>query len=445
MSGGEPSQGAAHVRAVIGDAAGRAAPAATPEPRALGRWWLLATIVALAVLPHVPGLSSDSGRSLLTQMAIAAVFALSFNLLFGQTGLLSLGHAVYFGLGGYAAIHAMRAINQGWPLPVLLVPLAGAAGGLAAGLLFGAVTTKKAGTIFALISLGVGELVYAATFMLPSIFGGEEGVTASRTRASVDLGLALGPQLHMYYAVVLWAVAAAFLMHAFGQTPAGRMSGAVRDNPERVEFVGYSARRIRFIAFAMAGLFAGLAGGLAAINYEIVTADAVSAQRSGTVLIMAYIGGAAHFGGPVLGAIVITWLQSSLSGYTSAWLFYLGVFFIVMILYAPGGLAGLIVMHRPIVRTRAFGSVLAAYARAAVPLAIAAAGAVLGIEMSYRLATQPELGTRMRLLWLPVDAASPWPWIGAVAAVAGGFLLFRATWPVVAASWDRANAEAAGS
>jgi branched-chain amino acid transport system permease protein len=291
----------------------------------------------------------------------------------------------------------------------------------------------------------VGELVYAATFMLPSVFGGEEGVTASRTRASVDLGFALGPQLHMYYAVVLWAVAAAFLMHAFGQTPAGRMSGAVRDNPERVEFVGYSARRIRFISFAVAGLFAGLAGGLSAINYEIVTADAVSAQRSGAVLIMAYIGGAAHFSGPVLGAIVITWLQSSLSGYTSAWLLYLGVFFIVMILYAPGGLAGLILMHRPIVHTRAFGGVLAAYALAAVPLAIAAAGAVLGIEMSYRLSTQPELGTRMRLLWLPVDAASPWPWIGAVAAVAGGVLLFRATWPAVAASWDRASAEAAGS
>ena len=126
-------------------------------------------------------------------MAIAAVFALSFNLLFGQTGLLSFGHAVYFGLGGYAAIHVMRAINQGLPLPMVLVPLIGAAGGLLGGLVFGAMTTRRAGTIFALISLGVGELMHAATFMLPGLFGGEEGITASRTRAPLDFGVDARP------------------------------------------------------------------------------------------------------------------------------------------------------------------------------------------------------------------------------------------------------------
>ena len=402
---------------------------------------LLATLLLLVVLPLLPGLNADFGRSMLTQMAIAAVFALSFNLLFGQTGLLSFGHAVYFGLGGYAAIGLMRAINHGLPLPVVLVPLAGAAGGLLAGLLFGAVTTKRAGTIFALISLGVGELVYAATFMLPGIFGGEEGITASRTRAAVDLGLPLGSQLQVYYAVTAWAVVAALAMYAFTRTPVGRMCNAVRDNPERAEFVGYNTQRVRLVAFAVAGLFAGLAGGLHAINYEIVSADAVSAQRSGTVLIMAYIGGATYFIGPILGAIVITWLQTSLSDYTSAWLLYLGVFFIVMILYAPSGLAGLLMMHRQIVRTRAFGRVLAAYAAALAPLAITLAGAVLAIEMSYRLATQPELGTRMRLLWTDVDAASPWPWIAAAVALIVGFLLFRATWGLVVAAWERAGAQ----
>ena len=133
-------------------------------------------------------------------MGIAAVFALSFNVLFGQTGLLSFGHAVYFGLGGYAAIHVMRAINQGLPMPMALVPLAGAAAACSVGMLFGAVTTRSAGTIFALISLGVGELVYAATFMLPGLFGGEEGITASRTRAPRrSSGSTLGSQLQVYY------------------------------------------------------------------------------------------------------------------------------------------------------------------------------------------------------------------------------------------------------
>jgi branched-chain amino acid transport system permease protein len=155
---------------------------------------------------------------------------------------------------------------------------------------------------------------------------------------------------------------------------------------------------------------------------------------------MAYIGGAAYFIGPILGAIVITWLQSSLSDYTSAWLLYLGVFFIAMILYAPSGLAGLIVMHRRIARPRALAGVLAAYGIALVPLALVAAGAVLAIEMGYRLSTQPELGTKMRLLWTPLDAASPWPWIVAAVALVGGLLLLRAVVPRVASAWERAAA-----
>src|SRR5437660_7037628 len=378
---------------------------ATPSTGAAGtatRWadrhkYWLAAIVALLVLPHVPGLSSDFGRSLLSQMGIAVVFALSFNVLLGQTGLLSFGHAVYFGLGGYAAIHFMRAIDHGLPLPIPLVPLAGAAAGLLFGILFGSVTTRRAGTIFALITLGIGELVYAATFMLPAYFGGEEGITASRTGGPAILGVNFGSQLQVYYVIVVWALIAAMLMHAFIRTPVGRMCNAVRDNPERAAFVGYNTQRVRLFAFSVAGVFAGLAGGLHAINYEIVAADSVSALRSGTVLLMTYVGGVGRFIGPVIGAAVITWLQASLSGYTSAWLFYLGAFFMAIILFAPGGLAGLILMHRPIVRTRAFWRVLRAYAIAFAPASIMTIGGIVLIEMSYRLSTQPELGTRMRL------------------------------------------------
>jgi branched-chain amino acid transport system permease protein len=414
---------------------------ARKHPAGTYRTWLAAAVV-LAVLPHLPGLSSDFGRSLLSQMGIAAVFALSYNVLLGQTGLLSFGHAVYFGLGGYAAIGVMRAINHGMPLPMPLVPLAGAATGLFFALLFGSVTTRRAGTIFALITLGVGELVYAATFMLPGYFGGEEGITASRTRGAAPMGFALGQQIYVYYLIAAWAFFAAILMHAFLRTPAGRMCNAVRDNPERAAFIGYDTQRVRLCAFAVAGLFAGLAGGLHAINYEIVAADAVGAQRSGTVLLMTYIGGIGHFAGPILGAVTLTWLQISLSGYTSAWLLYLGLFFMVIIVFAPAGLSGLIMMHAPIVRTRAFWQVLRSYAIALLPAVPMAAGAILLIEMSYRLSTQPELGTRMRLLWIALDAATPWPWIGAAALLAVGFLTFRRTWRVVAAAWDRANDEA---
>jgi branched-chain amino acid transport system permease protein len=408
------------------------------------RAWLAATGV-LVVLPHLPGLHSDFGHSMLSQMGIAAVFALSFNVLLGQTGLLSFGHAVYFGLGGYAAIHFMRAINHGLPIPMPLVPLTGAAAGLLFGMLFGSVSTRRSGTIFALISLGVGELVYAATFMLPGYFGGEEGITANRTRAPNFFGFDFGSQLQVYYVIAAWALVAAMLMEAFLHTPLGRMCNAVRDNPERAEFIGYNTQHVRFFAFSVAGLFAGLAGGLHAVNYEIVAADSVGAMRSGTVLLMAYIGGVTHFIGPVVGAVMLTWLQISLSSYTGAWLLYLGLFFMAIILFAPSGLAGLIVMHGALLRTRALGAVLAAYAIALPPALVMGGGVVGLIEMSFRVSTQPELGSRMRLLRIDLDAATPWPWIGAVALLAVGFLAFRATWPRVAAAWARAGDEIAAN
>jgi len=405
------------------------------------RAWLIA-IAILIVLPHVPGLDGNFGRSLLSQMGIAAVFALSYNLLLGQTGLLSFGHAVYFGLGGYAAIHLMRAINGGLPIPMPLVPLAGAAAGLFFGMLFGAVTTRRAGVVFALISLGIGELVFAAMRILQGFSGGEEGITANRGLGPHPFGLTLGPQLQVYYVIAFWSVLSAALMAAFLRTPVGRMCNAVRDNPERAAFIGYDPVRVRFVAFSVAAMFAGLAGGLHALNYEIVAAEAVGAGRSGAVLLMAYIGGVQHFFGAVLGAITITWLQISLSDYTTAWQLYLGLFFMAAVLFAPGGLSGLLSMHRPIVRTRAFLEVLKTYAIAAVPVLIAAAGAIMLLEMNYRRATQPDAGARIKLFTLDLDTSTPWPWLAAIVLLAMGVLLFRRTRPLVERAWERAGAEA---
>ncbi|HLX30494.1 MAG TPA: branched-chain amino acid ABC transporter permease [Casimicrobiaceae bacterium] len=402
------------------------------------RGWL-AAFAALAVLPLVPGLDSDFVRSVLTQMAIAAVFALSYNVLFGQTGLLSFGHAVYYGLGGYAAIHLMRAINHGLALPMPLVPFAGALAGIAFGALFGALTTRRAGTIFALITLGIGELVYSAAFIVPSLFGGEEGITASRTLGPALFGIGLASQIAVYYVVAAWAFVAALSMRAFTTTPVGRMCNAVRDNPQRAAFVGYDPRVVRLIACCVAGLFAGLAGGLHAINYEIVSADSVGALRSGSVLLMTCIGGAGQFAGPVLGAVVLTWLEASLSGYTSAWLLYLGIFLMIVVVFAPRGLAGLIAMHAPLARTPAFGRVLLAYAVAAAPAAVTVVGLVTVIEMSYRVSTQPELGTKMRIAGVAVDAASPVSWIAGVIVAAAGFAAFRRTRRIVASAWTLAE------
>jgi branched-chain amino acid transport system permease protein len=416
------------------------APAGASRFREHGLW--LAAIGLLLVLPHIPGLNSNFGRSLLSQMGIATVFALSYNLLLGQTGLLSFGHAVYFGLGGFAAIHLMRAIGAGLGIPMPLVPLAGAASGLFFGMLFGSLTTRRAGVVFALISLGVGELVFAASGMLQSWSGGEGGVTANRAAGPRVFGLDFASQLQVYYLIAFWAVVAAWLMYAFTRTPVGRMCNAIRDNPERAAFVGYDPQRVRFIVFSVAAMFAGLAGGLHAVNYEIVAIDAVGAARSGIVLLMVYIGGEAYFVGAILGAITITWLQKSLSDYTAAWQLYLGLFFMAIVLFAPGGLAGLIMMHGPILRTRALASVIRAYGLAAIAALFMLVGAIVLFEINYRLSTEPESGSRMKLFWVGIDTATPWPWMVAGLLTVGGFLAFRRTWPRVAAAWRRASAEA---
>ena len=427
--------------------AGRVAESGTMLAGAGSQWlgkykfWLGAVIVLL-VLPYVPWLSSNFGRSLLSQMGIAAVFALSYNLLLGQTGLLSFGHAVYFGLGGYAAIHLMRAINAGLPIPMPLVPLAGAAAGLVFGMLFGSVTTRRAGVVFALISLGMGELVFAASRMLQGLSGGEEGLTANRAAGPHVFGLDFASQLQVYYIIAFWAFIAALLMYGFTRTPVGRLCNAVRDNAERAEFLGYNTQRVRFIVFSVAAMFAGLAGGLHAINYEIVAADAVGAARSGSVLLMVYIGGEAHFIGAILGALVITWLQVSLSDYTSAWQLYLGLFFMAIVLFAPGGLAGLILMHGPIIHTRAFYGVIKAYAIALVPALVMMAGAIMLLEINYRLSTQPETAAQLKLLGMNMNVSTPWPWAVAALLLIGGFHFFRRTWPIVAARWEDASEEA---
>jgi len=401
------------------------------------RWILLA--VALVVLPFVPGLDSNFMRSMLSQMSIAAIFALSFNMLLGQTGLLSFGHAVYFGLGGYIAIHAMRLINAGMPVPMPLVPLFGAAGGLFFGLLIGSVTTKRAGTVFAMITLGLGELVVAASLMLTRFFGGEEGITANRTKGPHPFGLTFASQLSVYYIIAFWVFISIALMYAYTRTPLGRMCNAVRDNPERAEFVGYNPQRVRFITFAVSAMFAGIAGGLHAVNYEIVAAEALGAARSGAVLLMAFIGGIGTFAGPIVGAVVITWLQVSLSDYSTAWQLYLGLFFVIMVLFAPGGLTGLVLMHLPLARARLLHKVLPAYLVAVVPAFVMVLGAVFLLEINYRLATSPELGRKTTFFSIPVDMSTPWPWLAGVAVLAVGYLGFRRSMRLVAGAWSTAD------
>ncbi|MBC9879028.1 branched-chain amino acid ABC transporter permease [Bradyrhizobium sp. INPA01-394B] len=394
--------------------------------------WLLG-IVILIVLPMI--FSSGGSLTSFSLIGIAIVFALSYNILLGQTGLLSFGHAVHYGLGGFAACHMMNAVvSHGWPIPLPFIPLFGGIGGLAFAMIIGWVMTKRAGTVFAMISLGIGELVASSSLILRSVFGGESGITTDRTALPKLLGWSFGPQLQVYYLIAFWLVLSAVAMYALTRTPLGRICNAVRDNPERVQFIGYDPHVVRYFAFCFAGFFAGIAGGLAAINFEIANSAYLGAIQSGLVLFSTFIGGTAFFFGPILGAILVTYLQLGLTNLTTAWQLYFGIIFIGIVMYSPGGIAGLLMMHRPLIRAGTLWTVIPSYFVAVVPTVALACGVILTIETVARFSG----GDPINMFGIAFRATSPVTWLTAAILVVGGFFVARLTWRRIAEAWDRA-------
>jgi branched-chain amino acid transport system permease protein len=408
-------------------------------PIDVGRWLIWgATALAFAVLPLV--FRSGFAITLLSQMGILIVFALSYNMIFGQGGMLSFGHAVYSGLGAFFSIHAMNWIGAGTlPLPMSLIPLVGGLFGALFGVIFGYVTTKKAGTPFAMITLGIGEMVFAASLMFPGFFGGEGGISSNRVVGQPVLGVSYGPAIQVYYLIAVWCFVSMIAMFAFSHTPLGRISNAVRDNPERAEFLGYDTQRVRFLVLIVSAFFAGISGGLAAINFEIVTAENVSAARSGGVLLAAFIGGAMFFFGPIIGSVVFVLFAVALSEWTKAWQFYLGVFFVLMVMYAPGGLASLVLMNLRVVKYRLFGRLRDAYLGVFLTGAVLLVGIVLVVEMSYHLTLNFAAGAKTRIFGFPADGGDPAFWVLALGILVAGAVSFEAMRRTFVREWGAAQ------
>jgi len=398
--------------------------------------WLIAGI-ALIVLPLI--FSSGSALTSFSLIGIAIIFALSYNILLGQTGLLSFGHAVHYGLGGFLAVHVMNAVaNDNLPIPLPFIPLVGGIGGLAFAILVGWVMTKRAGTVFAMISLGIGELVASSSLILRSVFGGESGITTDRTALPHMFGWTFGPQIQVYYLIAFWVMVSAIAMYALTRTPLGRICNAVRDNPERVEFIGYDPHVVRYLAYGFASFFAGVAGGLAGINFEIANSAYLGATQSGFVLFAAFIGGTAYFFGPILGAIIVTYLQLGLTNVTTVWQLYFGIIFIAIVMFAPGGVAGILMRHRPLIRAKALGMVIPSYLVAAIPTLALVLGVILSIETVARYTAGEGESNIVNLLGIPFDTTTAATWVVAAVLVVGGFLVARMTWRRIAEAWDRA-------
>lgn len=396
--------------------------------------------VILIVAPMI--FNRGASLSLLSQMGTLMIFGLSYNMLLGQGGMLSFGHAVYSGLGAFFAIHAMNLAAAGaLPVPVTLIPLVGGIAGMFFGVLFGYVTTRKSGTTFAMITLGIGELIYSASLMFPGFFGGEGGISTNRVIGQPILGITYGPQTQVYYLIAVWLFVSTIGMYAFSHTPLGRISNAVRDNPERVEFIGYDTQWARYLTLIVSAFFAGVSGGLSAINFEIVSAENVSAVRSGSVLLFTFIGGAGIFFGPMIGAIVGVFLTVMLSDYTKAWQLYLGAVFIVIVMYAPGGIASLVAGNLRLIHYGKMRRVWPSMAAAIASAITAIAGVVWMVEMLYHVTLDSANGRVMRLAGQSVDTASWAPWLCAAAlAAAGGFCLAR-TLPAAKNAWGHAVGE----
>jgi len=398
----------------------------------------LAAVGILIVLPWI--VRTGAAVPVMNQMGIAIVFALSFNMLLGQGGMLSFGHAVYFGVGGFIAAHALNLAGRGGLyLPVPLLPIVGGLGGLAFAAVFGTFSTSRAGTVFSMVSLAVAELMAASSLIFDRFFGGEEGITTNRAKAPLLLGLEFTRDRQVYYLIAFWVLVSAAAMYAFSRTPVGRMANAVRDNPERAEFVGYSQRRVRYISFCAAGFFAGVAGGLFALNYEILTAENMGLNASGAVLLMTYIGGIGAFVGPVFGAIIFTFLQSMLSDYTGMWLLYVGILFLATVLWAPVGLAGIMMLHAPAWRAGRIGRLLGPYVIVAALGLVAAVGIIGLLEMVHVVIAADTPSGLKRLFWTTVNVRAVTPWLVFVALAAAGAAGLRWAGPRAAVALGEAN------
>lgn len=310
--------------------------------------WLM---LVLAAATCVPWLGSRFYTFLATDIAILALFATSLNLLLGYTGLVSFGHAAYFGIGAYVCAILMK--THGAPFPLALI--AAGVGAAACALVFGAFCVRSTRIYFSMLTLAFAQIVWAICFKWNSVTGGEQGLSnvpypdldwMSVIPALGELRIA-----DRYYLLVLVLIAVGFAaLWRIVNSPFGRVLTAIRENPERAEFIGINVQRYQLAAFVVAGTFAGLAGALFGIFNRGVFPDFTFWSKSAEVLIMVILGGMGHFWGPAVGAATLILLNHEITSHTQYWPFILGCILILLLFVFPGGIVG--AAHSAIQRLR---------------------------------------------------------------------------------------------
>jgi len=403
-------------------------------------------LLALVALAALPAFASATVMNAFIKMMIAALFALSFALAMGQAGMLSFGHAAYYGLGAFASLHLMRAVELHvfW-FPTPLVPLAGAAAGALSGLVFGWLATQRVGVYFAMLTFALSELLVSVAPGLNTVFGAESGISTMRSPA---WGLSFGPDSQVYYLTLGWFVISAWCMWAFTKTPLGRLALALRDNEHRVRFLGFDTRLSRTLIFTISCTFAGIAGALLAMTNESANYTVFSAQVSANVVLQTFIGGAGTFFGPALGAAVMTYFARVASDLTRSWLLYQGLVFVLVMLFAPQGLGGIVSMHARKVRSGGWRHLVAPYLLALAAGALLMAGTVYTVETIHFVMSEPYRMARSSAggAWVPYtlfgrrfDPLGVLTWAIPIAAFCLAAVLLPLARRKVASAWQLAT------
>jgi len=346
---------------------------------------LYCCLAGTLLLAALPLLLSQGLLNAAIQMLIAALFASAYNLLCGQAGMLSFGHAAYFGVGAFATVHAMNAIGGTGLLPTPLMPLAGAVGGLLFGGIAGWFATQRSGTYFAMITLAIAELVHSLAPHLKTIFGGEAGISTMRMPA---LGLNFGSTTQVYYLTLVWVVVAMALLYLYTRTPLGRLTLGLRENRHRLQFLGYNVHGLSTLVFAISAMFSGIAGGLQVLSNESANYVVFDPSLSAAAVLNTYIGGVQVFLGPAFGAALMTFFGYAISDLTRSWLLYQGILFVLVMMFMPTGLSGLIAIAARLCTRHGLGRVLPVFLLAVASVMLAASGLAFTIELLQRLFSQ---------------------------------------------------------
>ncbi|ANY18421.1 branched-chain amino acid ABC transporter permease [Bordetella pseudohinzii] len=378
---------------------------------------LISVLAALVLMAALPFLLSQGLLNAAIQMLIAALFASAYNLLCGQAGMLSFGHAAYFGVGAFATVHAMNAIGGAGLLPTPLMPLAGAAAGLVFGGVAGWFATQRSGTYFAMITLAIAELVHSLAPHLKGVFGGEAGLSTMRMPA---WGLDFGSTTQVYYLTLAWVLLSLAALYFLTRTPLGRLTLGLRENSHRLRFLGYNVHGLATLVFALSAMFSGVAGSLQVISNESANYVVFDPALSAAAVLNTYIGGVQVFLGPALGAALMTFFGYAVSDMTRSWLLYQGILFVLVMMFMPTGLSGLAGLAAGLCRRHGLARMIPVFLLALAAAAAATAGTVFLVELLQRLFSQEYRG----MLRLGSDGA--WPDVS----------LYGHAWPVAsAATW----------